>query len=121
MKEFDILLSRLDHSHPFVESPSPSLLCSRCGKVRAVHADAGFHAGNPPSRFNDVPEHVRYRGAHPQWRGLRSVKVDKSEEYEIANASRHRAQADAIRKEEQRQIRIALGSYSDCTRIVLNK
>ncbi len=110
MKEFEILLSRLDHSHQFSESPSPSLLCSRCGKIRALHYDDGFHPNHQPSGYTTDPA-VRFRGPHPRWSRPQSVRVDKSEEAEIAASPKRRAQAEAIRREEQRQINRCLQNF----------
>jgi hypothetical protein len=107
MKEFEILVGRLDYSHRFVEPDWPALLCVACGKIRALHADTGFIPGHIPSLYGDDPA-VRFRGAHPRWTKPQSVRIDKLEESEMFVSPQRRAVAQRIRTEEARQLSIAL-------------
>ncbi len=104
MKDHEILINRLDYSHEFSESPSPSLLCSVCGKIRGLHANDGFRPGHQVSIFAEVSERVRFHGPHPRFNRPQQVRIDKSEELLIASTARRRSEADRIRSEEARQL-----------------
>ena len=107
MKEHELIANRLDYSHQFAEPEWPVLLCAKCGKIRPLHAHDGFVPSRAPSIYTDDPA-VQFRGAHPRWSRPQSVRVDKAEEAEIAASPERRAQAQRIRDEEARQMRVAI-------------
>lgn len=86
MKEYDILVARLDYSHAFKEKPSPDLSCAKCGKIRALHANADFVPNHSPSH---LPTDLKasYRG-HPYWARPGTLRISKLEADEIERRSK---------------------------------